>query len=149
MKKKSSFEVVLSKVAQKEPRMRFFRYYQKWMHVTSLIFCKKLQWHKDLKWTSVFFGKSFVLEFLGQKLPKLGSKMRLFKFYEKSLHGDFLIFCMRLQQHKGLKWTQMGFFCGKSCTRIFGQKGDQNGFWGFWARMRVLSFMVNGSLICF
>ena len=101
------------------------------MHVTSLIFCKKLQWHKDLKWTSMFFWKKLCLGIFGSKAPQIGLKMRPFKFYKKSFHGDFLIFCMRLQQHKGLKWTQMGFFLWKVLYQDFWAKRGSKWVLGF------------------
>lgn len=37
----------------------------------------------------------------------------VFRFCEKPVHGTFLVFCKALQQHEGLKWTQMVLW-GKS-----------------------------------
>lgn len=51
--------------------------------VICIIFYMKLQQLKN-----DFFGKNFVLRFLGQKVPK----MSFFKFCEKSDGWDFLIF---------------------------------------------------------
>ena len=66
----------------------------------------KLQWCKDLKLIQVIFiRKSFVLKFLRKK----GPKMRLFKSFEKSVHGYFLIFYIKLEQLKDLKLTQLIF----------------------------------------
>ena len=53
----------------------------------------------------IFIRKSFVLKFLRQK----GPKMRLFKSFEKSVHGYFLIFYIKLEQLKDLKLTQLIF----------------------------------------
>ena len=37
-----------------------------------LIFCTRLQYHKDLKLTAIIaFGKNFVLKVLGQNGPKM------------------------------------------------------------------------------
>lgn len=109
--KRSSFVIVVTKVGQ----------------YTSLIFCVKIQWHKDLKSTSMFFWKSFLLKCLVQKRPKKFSKWRFSSF--QVCMELFWIFCMRLQQHRGLKLIQM-VFCEKCCTGVFGQKGDQNKFYG-------------------
>ena len=46
---------------------------------------------------------------------------RFFIYYQKPVHGTFLIFRMKLQQHKDLELTQMVFF-GGSCAALFGQK---------------------------
>ena len=46
---------------------------------------------------------------------------KLFKFLAKSMHGPFLIFCQKLQQQKGLKWTAF-FFFGKTFIDMLGQK---------------------------
>ena len=53
------------------------------------------------------------MNFLGQKV----SKMRLFKFCEKSMHGTFL----KSQQHTGLKLTRIIFL-----RKIL--------HWGFWIK---------------
>ena len=74
-----------------------------------------------------FFGKTF--DVFGTKGVQIASR-EVSKFCEKSIHGTLQIFCMKLQQHEGVKWTQMGFFVEKSCTGVFGQKVTQNEF--FW-----------------
>lgn len=45
-------------------------------------------------------------------LPKKGPKMKLFKFFEKSMHGTFLNFLHEVTGHKSLTLTQM-IFSGK------------------------------------
>ena len=60
---KSCFEVFRPKVACSGLKIRFFRYYQKSMQRTFLIFCMKLQWHKDFKVAfNYFFGRNLVLK---------------------------------------------------------------------------------------
>ena len=46
------------------------------------------------------------------------------------MHGNFLTVCRKLQQHEGLKLTQM-IYCKKSFARILRQKGTQNGIFKF------------------
>ena len=58
------------------------------------------------------------------KRPSFGPKMRFFKFREKSMLGN-LIFSVKLQQHKGLKSSQINFR-ENSCAEVFVQKGGQN-----------------------
>ena len=70
-----------------------------------------------------FFGKNFVLKFVGQKKPKI----KFFKFYEKSMYGSFLIFCLKLQQHKTLNWFKL-FLGGKSYTGFLDKKGPKMNF---------------------
>ena len=84
-----------------------------------------------------FFGKILSSSFWA----KIGPKMKCFKFCQKSVHGSFLIFCMKLQQHKGLKLTQM-VFLGKSCTRIFKQKVAQNEFFQFYSKLIDRIFLI-------
>ena len=43
------------------------------------------------------------LEFLGQKISKMG----FCKYYQKSVHGAFLTFYKKLEQHKDLKLSQI------------------------------------------
>ena len=45
-------------------------------------------------------------------------KIRFFKFYEKSTGGILPIFCMKLQQNKSLKLTQM-VFREENCFLVF------------------------------
>ena len=74
---------------------------------------------KAWKWFKLFLGASFVVSVSSG--VRNGPKMRCTKFYEKSMHPAFLIFCMNLQQHKGLKLNQM-FFWETSYAGVFEQK---------------------------
>ena len=72
-------------------------FWVKSMHGPFLIFCMKLQQHKDFTLMQMTFfwmgeGNNLVLV---QNIPKI----RFFRYYVKSMHGTFLIFCMALQQH--------------------------------------------------
>ena len=40
----------------------------------------------------------------------------------KSMHGKLLIFCMKLQQQKGLELNKI-IFCEKIFLKVFGPKG--------------------------
>ena len=63
-------------------------------------------------------------------VPK-GPKMRFFKFCEKSTQGFFVIFYMKLQQHKVLKWTVI-IVLGKFSLEVFGTNGTKvTPKWGF------------------
>ena len=66
-------------------------------------------------------------------------------FYGKQGFWAKRVICMKQQQHKGLKLTQM-IFWGKSCTGFFAQKVAQNEFsefsnklihWVFWSFIRT------------
>lgn len=81
----------------------------------------------------IFWGKNFILKFLGEKGSENGSKMKFFKSHEKSMHETLLLFCMKLQQHQGLELTQV-IFSGKILSRVFGQKV---------ANMSFVSFITN------
>ena len=92
---------------------------------------------KAWKWFKLFLGASFAVSV--SRGAQNGPKMRCTKFYEKSIHPAFLIFCMNLQQHKGLKLNQMFFLGNFLC-------------WGFWAKKRSkMSFFTfnNNSLDLF
>ena len=59
-----------------------------------LTFCMKLQKYTDLKLTKmIFLGKNHFLKFCTKSSPK-GARNEVFA---KSMHGTFLIFCMKLQ----------------------------------------------------
>ena len=71
-----------------------------------LIFCMKLQQHKDLKLAEMIF--------FGPKVAHSGAKMKFFKFYERYVHVAFLVFAGSYIKflHKSLKLTGMFFlFC--------------------------------------
>ena len=73
----------------------------------------------------------FLENLLGQKEPKMGPKQVFSSFVMKSAHETFLIFCMKLQWHEGLKLTQM-IFLWKILYCDFGKKGTQNEFCEFY-----------------
>ena len=56
-----------------------------------------------------FFAWSFQIFFWGKFLAQKGTKIKLLKFYEKSIHGFFLIISTKLQQ-KGSKLTAIFFW---------------------------------------
>ena len=55
-------------------------------------FCMKLQWHEHLKLTEIFFSEKLGFEVFGPKGAQNRPNIRFFKFYEKSIHGPFLVF---------------------------------------------------------
>ena len=65
----------------------------------------KLQQHKGVKLNEIIFWKNFILKFLDQRCPKW-PEMRFLKCFEKSTHGTFSEFLLKLQQLKGLKVAQ-------------------------------------------
>ena len=69
--------------------MRFYKFYEKFTITYFLFVCL------------------FLLKILLQDIRPEGaqnwSKIRFFRYYQKSMHGTVLIFCMRLQQQKVLK----------------------------------------------
>ena len=67
------FEVFKSKVMQNGPKMRFFKFSEKSMQQTFLIFRWKFQRHIDLKLTNMTLGKIFFFfRVLGQTGPEMG-----------------------------------------------------------------------------
>ena len=84
-----------------------------------MLFCMKLKQHKNLQLTKLIFCETLSFEVFGPKGAQNGPKMRFVKFCDKSVHKNFLIFSMKLKQHKGLRLTQV-IFQEKSCTRGFG-----------------------------
>ena len=49
----------------------------------------------------IFVWERFCFEVFRSKGARNGPKMSFFRYYQKSMHGSFLIFCMKLQ-HKGM-----------------------------------------------
>ena len=88
------------------------------------------------KVTLAYFGPQGAQDEVFQALSKINAwrfpdffmklqnelKMRFFKLYETSVHEFFLFFCMRSQQHQGLKLTKMNFL-GKILYWVLWQKG--------------------------
>ena len=66
----------------------FLKFYQKLMHGIFLIFCMKLQQHKNLKLVQMVFLEKLYFEILGRKVAKNGPKIKFFKIYEKSETGN-------------------------------------------------------------
>ena len=66
------------------------------------VFCMTLHHHNNLELIEIcfFFENKFVFEVLGPKVAHNGPNMRFFWYYQNSMHGTFLIFCMKLQQNK-------------------------------------------------
>ena len=81
-----------------------------------------------------FFEKNPDLRFLGQNgqnglkilkflyTQKIVIILKYFKFYEKSIHGVFLIF-FKLQELDGLKFTQMIFFAKNLLLKFLVKRG--------------------------
>lgn len=71
----------------------------------------------------IILGKTF-LKFFGQKRLK----MRFFRFFEKPMHGTFLVF-LHEATAAGLKLTQTTFFWKILFSEL--EKGAQNEFFEF------------------
>ena len=57
-------------------------------------------------------------DFFGNNCFGTKKGKKFFNFCEKSMHGTFLIFCIKLHELKGLKLTQM-IFLGNTLHRNF------------------------------
>ena len=97
--------------AQIGSKRRFFKFCEKSVHVTFLIFGLKLQQYLCLK--LIYFWDNLVPRFLDKKVAQNEF------FYEKLVHWIFLIFCIKLQQHKGWKLSKTYF------DKIFGIFGTK------------------------
>ena len=65
------------------------------------VFCMTVHHHNNLENNrNIFFENKFVFEVLGPNVAHNGPNMRFFWYYQNSMHGTFLIFCMKLQQNK-------------------------------------------------
>lgn len=93
--------------------MRFFRYYQKVNTWTFSDFLHEV--------TPVQKLKIEQNDFLVKRGPKRAPN-EVFKFCEISVHITFLIFCMKLMQHEGLKLTQMTAFLRNLALGCFDKK---------------------------
>ena len=80
---------------------------------------------------TISWEKLFVWKLLGAERGWKCSPNEVFKFFEKSVHGTFLIFCMKLQHHNGLNLTQI-IFLDKNLALDFLDKK--------WPKMSFLSF---------
>ena len=68
------------------------------MHWIFLICCMKL--------LEININKTLVFWFLGQERPQNGHDIRFSRFKSKLKHHMFVMFCIRLWHHKGLKLPQ-------------------------------------------
>ena len=83
---------------------------------------------KAESWAKNIFAKLLLWNFWGKRPPMVKvfgpkgaqnwSKIRFLRYYQNYVHGTLAIFCMNLQQHKGLKLMQMNFF-GKNLALGF------------------------------
>ena len=84
------FEIVGINRPWNRAKIKFFRYYQKSVHRTFLIFCAwsstKTKLNKMVFWENLYF------EYLEPKGTENWPKMRFFKFWKKSFYETFLIF---------------------------------------------------------
>ena len=101
------------------------RFFEKNCH-PEIFSLNKLQYYVNLRLTQTIFGKYLVLRFLGQKGTRNELRKRLFRYYENSVLGTFLISCIKLQQHKRLKFNKL-IFQEILCFEDFGLKWVQKG----------------------
>ena len=76
--------------------MKFFKFCEKLRHNFSDILHKVIVAYKPKIDLYGFFEK-FFFEIFGPERARNGPKMRFFRYYQKSMLGAFLIFCMKLQ----------------------------------------------------
>ena len=78
----------------------------------------------------------------GQKWDQNGLKMRFFRYYQKLVHGPFLVFCMNLHQNKDVKLKQMvsRVFRPMKQMKVLGQKGSKICFSGIIKSQCILTF---------
>ena len=79
---KICFEDFSPKGVQNEPKVRFFKFCEKFMHETFLIFCIKLQQHKGWKSGKTYFVKIVVVRFGRQKALQMDTKLSFLCFVE-------------------------------------------------------------------
>lgn len=101
------------------------RFFEKNCH-PEIFSLNKLQYYVNLRLTQTIFGKYLVLRFLGQKGTRNELRKRLFRYYENSVLGAFLISCIKLQQHNRLKLNKFKFW-KKLCTKVIWPRGAHNG----------------------
>ena len=65
-------------------------------------------------------------------------KTRFFQFHEKSTHGIFLIFCIKLPQHEAIRLTWM-IFQEKSFFQVFGST------LAHWAQNKVFQILTKNN----
>ena len=78
----------------------------------------------------------------GPKWDQSGLKMRFFRYYQKLIHGTFLVFCMNLHQNKDVKLKEMvsGVFRPMKQMKFLGQKGPKIRFSAIIKSQCILNF---------
>ena len=99
-----------------------------------LIFCMRLQTHKELKFNWIFFLEKNLLWSFWARRDQYVCEMKCFKFYEQSIHENILIFCTKLHQDKTSKMIQM-IFCVKYFPLGFLEKRK--------SKLSIVSFATN------
>ena len=120
-KGKGLFRSFWAKIGPKWAEMKFFKFYEKWIHGKFLIFLCGVTTARRLKiyWNN-FSGKFFYSGFLTKKVQN-GPKMKVFvlfwcyvscyamfsSFYKIFMNEIFLVFCLKShsQKNEGLKLT--------------------------------------------
>ena len=93
--KKKNVSIFPGPKISKWPKMRFFKFYEKFMRELVLIFCMNGQ--------TYFMVKNLILRLSGQMGPR-------WAFSSFVMFRAFLIFCSKLRWHEGLKFIEMIFF---------------------------------------
>ena len=74
--------------SRNEPKMKFFKFYEKPVHLTFLFFSTKLQQHKGLKLTQWFLGEKFLFAVLVSR----GTQNEVFQvlWWTEAQYSNFL-----------------------------------------------------------
>ena len=100
---KTLFQGFWGTKAQNKPKMRCFKFYEKstwnfsdFSHETIMTY-----WHKLTQ--IILLWKTLVQRFWTKSYQN-GPRLRFFSYFQqKSMYWTLFIFCMKLQEHKGLK----------------------------------------------
>ena len=117
--------LVLRLLTQKGPKMRskeVFKYYEKSVDGTFLIFSMKLHRHKELKFMWIIFLGKTCFEDFEPKGVQSGPKKRFSGYFQKSMHGTFLIFLHEVTAASRRNINQRLTFWEKLCSEDFGLK---------------------------
>ena len=106
-KEKKMFRFFRAQRSLNGPKMKFFKFYEKFMRELVLIFCMNGQ--------TYFMVKNLILRPSGQMGPK-------WAFSSFVMFRAFLIFCNKLRWHEDLKFIEMNFFFFFFFLRFLGQK---------------------------
>ena len=109
------------------PKMRFFWYLVSAWSISDFLHEATVAWRVKNDFND--FWEKLCSEDFGPKMT----------FAKNQCMELLWFFCMKLQQYKVLKLTQM-VFCKKSFTRVFGQKGAQNELREFYKKIVPLNF---------